>query len=80
MLLSGRIYFASGKRVYVIGELFHGSREKFVGASPEKKTTALVSIKSEEAVLGDSKKQLLLLAFSWIVFGAIAAILFNMAW
>ncbi len=63
------------KPVYAIGELFHGLKYPFIGASIEKNCTALVSIKTEEAILQEKQRQLYMYALACAAV-AIAGVVF----
>ncbi|NCB40756.1 MAG: hypothetical protein EOM80_18515, partial [Erysipelotrichia bacterium] len=46
---------APQKRVYVIGELYRGQKEPFIGVPLDKTVTALVSVKTEETIIEENR-------------------------
>jgi hypothetical protein len=55
----------ANRRVYVIGELFVGSKGPFIGGSPTKDKTFMVSVKSEEELIGEGQRKMTYYALGW---------------
>ncbi len=53
------------KRVYMIGQLFQGRQGPFIGAPVEKTTTAFLSVKTEETLVEENRRQLYLYTAAW---------------
>lgn len=67
------------KRVYVIGELYPGKKEPFIGAPLEKTSTALVSVKTEETIIEEHKRQLYFHSFAWLLLVVAGFVFIGMA-
>lgn len=64
---------------YVIGELFVGKKGPFLASTPTKDKTFLISLKSEESLVGDGKKELNYLTLGWATFTTAGIILIGTA-
>ncbi len=65
--------------VYVIGELFHTPQGPFISASVDQKATAFLSLKTEETLLAESRREQLHLLLGWLLVMAISFMLIAMA-
>ncbi len=53
--------------VYVIGELFYTPQGPFISASVDSKATAFLSLKTEETLLAESRREQLHLLLGWLL-------------
>ncbi|HAE37488.1 MAG TPA: hypothetical protein DCG57_02480 [Candidatus Riflebacteria bacterium] len=67
------------RQAYVIGELFVGSKGPFISSSPAKDKTFFISLKTEEALVGESQREMNFLTIGWASFAAAALALIVMA-
>ncbi|MDD3148890.1 MAG: GIDE domain-containing protein [Candidatus Riflebacteria bacterium] len=63
------------KRVYLIGQLFQGRQGPFIGAPVEKTTTAFLSVKTEETLVEENRRQLYFYTAAWAL-AVIAGVFF----
>jgi len=69
----------ANRKAYLIGELFVGSKGPFIGGSPAKDKTFFISLKTEEALIGEGQREMNFLTLGWAVFGAAGFALLMMA-
>ena len=65
--------------VYVIGELFYTPQGPFISASVDNKATAFLSLKTEETLLAESRREQLYLLLGWLLVMAISFVLIAMS-
>ncbi|PKL47695.1 MAG: hypothetical protein CVV42_12425 [Candidatus Riflebacteria bacterium HGW-Riflebacteria-2] len=69
----------ANRNAYSIGELFVGSKGPFIGGSPAKDKTFFISLKTEEALVGEGQREMNFLTLGWAAFGAAGLALTLMA-
>jgi len=70
----------ANRQAYAIGELFVGSKGPFISSSPAKDKTFFISLKTEEALVGESQREMNFLTIGWATFSAAAIALLLMAY
>ncbi|HPT46661.1 MAG TPA: GIDE domain-containing protein [Candidatus Rifleibacterium sp.] len=65
--------------VYVIGELFHSPQGPFISAPTAKSSTAFLSLKTEETLLAESRREQLYYLLAWLLVMTISFVLIAMS-
>lgn len=69
----------ANRRAYVIGELFVGKKGPFLASSPARDKTFMISLKSEEDLIGEGKTEMNYLTLGWATFATAGIILIGTA-